>query len=60
MRQKRQRGRLSTTYSTTYGRVPFEAPETLPVGDPSYQEREGVYFYEISIICIRVRQVYLK
>ena len=60
MRDETKTAARETKYSTTYGRVPFEAPETLPVGDLSYYEREGVYFYGISTICIRVRQVYLK
>lgn len=36
LRDETKTAARETKYSTTYGRVPFEAPETLPVGDLSY------------------------
>lgn len=35
LRDETKTAARETKYSTTYGRVPFEAPETLPVGDLS-------------------------
>lgn len=35
LRDETKTAARETKYSTTYGRVPFEAPETLPAGEAS-------------------------
>lgn len=47
LRDETKTAARETKYSTTYGRVPFEAPETLPVGDLLLGARGGIFLWNI-------------